>query len=722
MSGGTIGFHDIFRRNIIWLPFIIGMVLVVFELSFEAWNLNRQIATETATYVDTLKLRMKDHVESAAEAARTMSEILPDSLSDADRSTLMVTLLDHMASDQVGYIFAADYDGNTMIGPAKGKNVYDIEDMNGMKVVQELIKTAKSGGGYVEYVMPPIDGVVQAKKISYVAPFEPYQWYVGAGVFIDQIDNMKQEIIREAFVRVSLKVLFIFFPLTIAVLFLSWFNNRTYGAMKGQIDRLNEFLNISRYEHETLDLAPFSLREIREAANQTQLLVDERARHAEELERQAFFDLETGFPNRNGFMQELKRRMGDCDRLSPVQGAIVFVDIDNFKLTNDTFGHAYGDKVIKAVGDRLSGICPKAFVSRFGGDEYTLLLHPVKTREELEQKLNVLHSITCSPLVVEDRELQMSMSIGAAIFPESGVDPGDLLRKADLALYSAKENGRNRCEIFNPQLLEGNSRSYNLESQLKAAIQQDEFEMHYQPQIQAGTHTLLGFEALIRWKSPVLGLVMPNDFIPAAEQAGLISSITHLIIGKVAAFMRSLLEQGFGTLRISINVTVPDLLHPDFSDWLAEGFGEDAIPAKHLLLEMTESSLVSNYGIMSHKLEGLRNHGFLVALDDFGTGFSSLNYLVGLPFDFIKIDRSFINSMIENPKQMKMVAVILEIADSLGLGTVAEGVETEEQMRILEQMGANELQGYLFSRPLDEEAARALAKTSSGESADGLLL
>ena len=703
--------YDLFKNNIIWLPFIIGFVLFTFEVGYEIVNAKRQSENKVDQYVAELKARMADEVEIAVSIIEQSVQNLGGSLSTEDLQTHAISLLSKFSTSDIGYIFVADYEGNNLLGPGSGKNVYHIEDKNGLKVVQELIKTAKAGGGYVEYVMPPLEGVEQDPKISFVLPYSEFGWYVGAGVLLDKIEIMKRDIQNKHIISLIIKTIFIFISVIIAVIIMSWYNKKVYQGIHTQVEMIKQFLITSQVQRTDINMSVFQILELRDIAEKTQELVDTRAQQAKELEHQAFSDMDTGYPNRYSFLQHVRYKLEGCTSNQEIHGAVVFVDIDNFKILNDTFGHKFGDVVIKAVGDRLHLHYPNGYVSRFGGDEYTLLIHPIQSVSDLHNKIDSVIDLFKHPFQLEGRSLLLSVSVGVATCPQEGSDAEDLLRKADLAVYSAKEKGKNRYEIFNNLLLEGNSNYYNIENQLKKGIQNDEFVVYYQPQFRAKTHEIVGFEALIRWNNPIQGFMMPNQFIHIAEKSGLMSSITQIVIKKASVFFQKINRHREIAYEVSVNVTPQDMLHTDFISWLDKSRSRNANDHQ-LTIELTETSLVNNFDDMIKKMQQLRDKNYNVALDDFGTGFSSLNYLVELPVQVLKIDRSFVSDITENNKQRKMVEVVLNIAENLDLSTVAEGIETKEQLLVIEEMGVHYIQGYYFSKPVPEVEALELIENN----------
>lgn len=702
--------YSILKRHALALVLIIGLVLFVFDLIYAITDTHYRIIEETEIYREQVKMRLVSDVDIAYTIIETVRREHADDTPENARRHI-VSNLESITLANLSYYFSADYDGHTVIGPAKGQNVYDIEDMNGLKVVQTLIATAKAGGGFVEYVMPPIDGVAQKPKISYVRPVEAFNWYIGAGVDYDVINAVESRIKSEKIKQFLLRMLLLIAVIVLIITRAYAFNKRLYKKIFEHVNRLVDYIQHASTHYVEIPIESFTVDEFKTIAEKTQALIDKREEHTYLLEKQAYFDAITTLPNRNYLIKELQRHLTENQTQNSCCGAIALIDLDHFKVTNDTFGHVFGDKVLMTIAKLLQENVKDGLVARFSGDEYWVLLPDLENPQALDQKLLAIKNLFKQSFQIEGRQLQFSISIGVAIYPDHGTEVEDLLRKADLAMYAAKDEGKNRYAFFDKSMLEGNYNFFFYESEMRQALLNNEFFLHYQPQFDTKTRRIQGFESLIRWQTSDGRLIMPGDFIPIAEKTGTISQITLLVIDLVCQFSAKINKGRAQPLPISINVSVQDLSSPIFVERLNYMAQKHHISPSDLILEITESGLLENFNLATSQMGLLKAQGYRFALDDFGTGYSSLRYVMELAIDIIKIDKSFIDNLATNAKSQKMVMVIEDIAQTLGLMTVAEGVETEEQAEALKQIGISALQGYLLSRPISEAHVVELLKT-----------
>jgi diguanylate cyclase (GGDEF)-like protein len=679
-------------------------MLLLFESLYELNMFQHRVNLEINQYTDDIQVKLKNQVENAVRMGQTVYNAYGTQLSDWETKACIVEVIESISITEGGYIFAADFSGNTIMGPAKGENVFDIEDKNGMKVVQELIKAAQSGGGYVQYVMPDITGVKQEPKMSYVMAFDVYDWYIGAGVQLKDMDEMVQRLKAEQFKQGLTRFLMIVVLILSAVVIIKKINQKVYREIEDNVSSITSYLKSTAHEYHDMDMQNIHIEDFKVIAEYAQNMVRVRDSQEKHLEKMAYVDPITDLPNRNAFMNQLRISLGAQHLDNKLFGAVAVIDIDNFRITNDAFGHSYGDMLIKGVGARLTALFPSFFIARLGGDEFIMIMDSLTSHIELDGIMSKLHRSFQEPFHIADRFIPFSVSIGVVTFPADGVEVEDLLRKMDLAMYRAKDKGRNRYEYFDKSLLEGNYKLFYFESQLKIAIQEDQFILNYQRQVSSTTGQIVGFEALIRWDSPVLGLVMPNDFIPIAETTGLITKITELVIHKACAFAKKIeIKKGY-VIEVSCNITMQDLAESAFEHLLESAVRENDITPDHLVMEITETGIFENFENAVAKIQRLREKGFKFALDDFGTGFSALDHIVELPFDIIKIDRKFVSSLHANEKSKTMIEIILDISKKINVKSVAEGVEFQEQRDILVDMGVDIFQGYYFSKPLSEKA------------------
>ncbi len=423
-----------------------------------------------------------------------------------------------------------------------------------------------------------------------------------------------------------------------------------------------------------------------------------------DLRHAAYHDALTGLPNRLRALYSLADLIADATQ-SRQYGAVLMIDLDNFKTINDSLGHHVGDRVLESIADSLLAVAPAAStVARLGGDEFVVLLGASDADAEgaAARAMGLAEGMLrrlAAPLAIDNRILGVGASIGVAVFPEEGHGPADVVRCADIALYRAKSGGRNAARLFLPHMQRDADARLELERGLRTALEQQDFSLHFQPQVDMHG-TLVGAEALLRWSHARLGQISPASFIPIAEETGLVHAIGAWVIERTCQHIRQWRELGldFGG-RISINISPWQIAHPQFVSNIAAQVAAADLEPSVLTLELTESALLGDFDAALHTLQQLSAIGFRLALDDFGTGYSSLAYLQQLPLDELKIDRSFIGTLqptIADP----LAAFVIDVGRRLGMTTIAEGVETAEQENVLRELGCDLMQGYLICRPL----------------------
>jgi len=423
-------------------------------------------------------------------------------------------------------------------------------------------------------------------------------------------------------------------------------------------------------------------------------------------------DLLTDLPNRFLLQDRLERAIAAAKRRSRKIG-LLFVDLDRFKNINDSLGHGVGDRLLRLVGSRLAGAggaCDT--VSRQGGDEFVILVTDMEQAESAAVVARKVIAALDAPFDVDGHELSISPSIGIAIYPDDGEAQDDLLRNADMAMYSAKEAGRHTYRFFTPELDARASERLWVETNLRRAIASGELELHFQPQFAADGERLIGCEALARWRHPEQGVISPVQFIPVAEDTGLIHPLGDWVLESACRAL-TLLPPGCENLRMAVNLSPLQLRRPGWARKVLDTLQSLNIPPTRLELEVTEGVLMEGSEAMTGPLAELRAAGISIAIDDFGTGYSSLTYLRRFHVDRLKIDRGFVNELDDGGDGEAMVGAIIAMARSLHMETVAEGVETGFQSNRLAEMGCDVLQGYLLGRPLPLADFLKLAETTA---------
>lgn len=430
----------------------------------------------------------------------------------------------------------------------------------------------------------------------------------------------------------------------------------------------------------------------------------------EQLEHSAYFDALTGMPNRALLLERLDRCLKRELRRDELRYAVLFLDLDRFKNINDSLGHSCGDQVLITVAARLQQcIRPADTVARLGGDEFAILLDDITDIVDASQVAERIHAAMLQPFEFAGHEVFISTSIGITLGGPAYQSPEELLRDADTAMYRAKSQGTAKTSIFDEQMHAHVVALVTMETELRRAVERGELRVHYQPIVSAGSGTAIGFEALVRWQHPERGMVSPAEFIPVAEESGLIGSIGRWVLQEACRETQawsSQYPQG-SKLFVSVNLSAKQFLQPNLTEEILQALQESGLEPHRLHLEITESALLDNPETSKQILADLRSHGIHLYIDDFGTGYSALSYLHNFPFDALKIDRSFVSKLGEGSEHVGMVSAIIAIARSFGMDVIAEGVETSAQLEQLQELGCHNIQGYYFSRPLPAADATA---------------
>ncbi|NJD06879.1 MAG: EAL domain-containing protein [Methylococcaceae bacterium] len=446
--------------------------------------------------------------------------------------------------------------------------------------------------------------------------------------------------------------------------------------------------------------------QIRETDLKSEL--QERRRAEERLDMLAYYDTVTGLPNRHFFNERLAHAINRAGPFGETT-ALMFIDLDNFKIINDTLGHHLGDMLLNGVGERLArALRSKDFIFRVGGDEFAVILEDVRNREHVASVAEKLISVFITPFRLEDHDIFISASIGVSLAPQDATEPTSLLRNADTAMYHAKEKGKNTYQLFETSMKGQAANRLNLENSLRRALEKHEFVVHYQPQVDMITRRICGAEALVRWQHPERGMVGPGEFIPIAEETGLIVPLGEWVLRTACAQVAQWEDEGLGSLAIAVNLAGRQFQDDDLVEKVIQVVWETGLDAQLLELELTESTLMDNSRSNMRKLTLLRAAGIRFSIDDFGTGYSSMNYLKRFPISKLKIDQTFVDGLPDNQEDAGITTAIIALAQSLRLQVVAEGVETREQWQFLQEKGCDTIQGYLVSRPLPADQFRGL--------------
>jgi|GEM_PF-641587 len=439
--------------------------------------------------------------------------------------------------------------------------------------------------------------------------------------------------------------------------------------------------------------------------------IAEQKQYEAMLKFQATHDHLTTLPNRFLFRERLERAMLRAQRAGGLV-AVFLVDLDDFKDVNDTLGHDIGDELVKLIGARLKGALRKEdTVARLGGDEFAVLLPHVDDALSAGRMAQAMLDVIAQPCLIENHYIFIGASIGITLYPNDGNDVHGLLRNADMAMYKAKDEGRRSFRFYAAEMDARLRERLEIVNDLRKALDRNEFTLHYQPRVNLATGRICGVEALIRWQHPEKGSIMPGKFIPIAEETGLIIPIGEWVFRTACAQAKAWCDKGLPFNRMAVNLSARQFAQPDLVEVVAAIVEQTGLPPQMLELEITESMLMRDQSMATTVLDRLKQVGVFLAVDDFGTGYSSLNYLKQFPLDYLKIDRSFVRDLIEDPDDARIVEAIIALAHSLDLGVIGEGVETTEQIEFLRTRHCDEMQGYYFSKPASADEIEALLVT-----------
>lgn len=463
----------------------------------------------------------------------------------------------------------------------------------------------------------------------------------------------------------------------------------------------DEFGDLSRMFNSMMDIISNNYKELSASKAALEVSEQELKKNYAHIEQLAYHDGLTGLYNRVAFMKYAYKIFHDAS-VGASKHAIFFIDLDNFKNINDTLGHDYGDLLLKDVSDRmLSCIASDDILARNGGDEFLILKNRFDTVDDLENFASQLVNVVHHPFILNDETAVVSMSVGIAVFPNNGLTVSELIKNADIAMYNAKNSGKNSYRFFDSYMEDDVNRKNDLADILSHVIDKNEIYLQYQPQVNVESGQVTGYEALMRIESELVGFISPAEFIPIAEETGIINILGEWALIEACNFNQVLIKSGFDPLRVSVNVSTTQLKDDHLIDIIKSIPEKTGMDLKHLEIEITESVLMNSFEHNLKLINQMKELGCSIALDDFGTGYSSFNYLTQIPIDTLKIDKSFIDGICSNEKDRCIADSIIDLAHKMDISVVAEGVEDNEQLQILQNQFCDTLQGYLFSKPLN---------------------
>ncbi len=436
--------------------------------------------------------------------------------------------------------------------------------------------------------------------------------------------------------------------------------------------------------------------------------ITERKKNQEIIHFQTYHDLLTRLPNRELFLDRLKFSIAQASRKNN-KLSVLFLDMDGFKFINDSLGHVVGDNLLQRVANRLRNTLRDAdTVSRIGGDEFNILIPELQNREEAGLVAQKILSAFTRPITLDNHQITISFSIGISIFPDDASTTEELIKNSDMAMYHIKGRGKNGYEYFSDNMQSIYQQRHSIEQDIRKALDNSQFEAYYQPQYDIFTNKITGLEALIRWNHPEKGLITPDNFIPIAEEIGLIGEIGHFMLDTGCKQLRAWIDAGIEPIKLSINVSAYQLAETNFDTIVCELVSHYKIPKNLIMVEITETALMQDMDLIIPRLQSLVLCGIGISIDDFGVGYSSLSYLQLLPIDILKIDRSFLNCIAEEQNNTCIINAIVAMARELNLNVIVEGVETVVQLDYIKDIGCTTVQGFLLGRPLPGKEIKKL--------------
>ncbi|MDB6096783.1 MAG: bifunctional diguanylate cyclase/phosphodiesterase [Francisellaceae bacterium] len=508
--------------------------------------------------------------------------------------------------------------------------------------------------------------------------------------------------------------------------FMQLSSDKTFEYLSEQVLHKQEFLNKIKEHQSNKELVNFETirftnKKVFELYTQPQWYHDQiigrvwsfrditiRAHMEENLLYQATHDSLTNLPNRVLLYEQLNAMLEEAKK-NQWSVVVLFIDFDRFKIINDSLGHNYGDNLLKLISERVSNsINSNEICSRLGGDEFIISINQVTDLSKINDRLKFFQEIFNTPFMVNNRTFNITASIGISIYPQDGTTVVDLLKNADAAMYYSKNLGGNTIQWYTAEMNKENLRKFELEQQLRLALSNNEFVLHYQPLVDLSDKKPVGVEALIRWFNPKLGHIGPQEFIPIAEETGLILDIGKWVLETACEQAKKWQTQGLSAIKVSVNLSSKQLNQKTLISVITKILNDTEIDPSLLELELTESGLINQSSLVNEFMSALNLMGICLSIDDFGTGYSGINYLKKFPITKLKIDKSYVDDLNKSTESQKMVNAIINLAKSLNINVLAEGIETEEQYAILKQLQCNQGQGYLFSKPLPADKCTEL--------------
>lgn len=434
----------------------------------------------------------------------------------------------------------------------------------------------------------------------------------------------------------------------------------------------------------------------------------EREKVEAQIVRMAYHDMLTRLPNRQQFNDDLTRFFDQSN--GEIKGAVIFLDLDRFKIINDTLGHFVGDQLLRFIGQKLQSYIREGdTIARFGGDEFIILLTNIAHVDEVTAFVKGIPMLLSEePFTYENQELHITASVGVSHYPGDGTDGDTLIKNADIAMYRAKDKGGNTYNFYQPEFSHHSMESLSLEISLRKALERDEIKVYYQPQIDLNNGQVIGMESLARWNHPELGMIPPSTFIPLAEEIGMILPIGNYVLQQACQQIKICDEKGYSTSTVSVNISYYQFQQAGFLKYISDTLERMNLQPHRLCLEITENVAMKNVNHMMITMAKLKQLGVQIAIDDFGTGYSSLGYLKNFKVNTLKIDQSFIKDVTIDEDNAAIVTALIAMCRQLKIKSLAEGVETEKQLEFLKSKGCDEIQGYLYSKPIPQDELEAL--------------